>query len=281
MTFEEIKKIDRGPDYEMYSDSVVDYSANGPSFNLYYYIMLLVLYMKKFDETYGTEFYLKDNIESLFRYAGDYEIEDTFYDEVFSFEYEAMDCFIRTAEKYGFESFVYDFTSEEYEIKETKDPEKELMKKLISEIGTADDVWVKIFEDCSEMLLDSSFCLETGTVIIIRNHEMGAYKQICSKYDELLQNRLKEEQREIERTIRKLTYPVFYYHILESDYVDDYYYMCLVIGFDGYQSCSFMQLNISWLINCFILKQLFQDFKQKLMTLLSNMEGAVCDENGE
>ena len=73
MTFEEIKKIDRGPDYEMYSDSVVDYSANGPSFNLYYYIMLLVLYMKKFDETYGTEFYLMDNIESLFRYAGDYE----------------------------------------------------------------------------------------------------------------------------------------------------------------------------------------------------------------
>ena len=155
------------------------------------------------------------------------------------------------------------------------------MKKLISEIGTADDVWIKIFEDCSEMLLDSGFCLETGTVIIIRNHEMGAYKQICSKYDELLQNRLKEEQREIERTIHMLTYPVFYYHILESDYVDDYYYMCLVIGFDGYQSCSFMQLNISWLINCFILKQLFQDFKQKLMTLLSNMEGAVCDENGK
>ena len=88
MTFEEIKKIDRGPDYEMYSDSVVDYSTNGPSFNLYYYIMLLVLYMKKFDETYGTEFYLRDNMESLFRYAGDYEIEDTFYDEVFSFEYK-------------------------------------------------------------------------------------------------------------------------------------------------------------------------------------------------
>ena len=154
MTFEEIKKIDRGPDYEMYSDSVVDYSANGPSFNLYYYIMLLVLYMKKFDETYGTEFYLKDNIESLFRYAGDYEIEDSFYDEVFSFEYEAMDCFIRTAEKYGFESFVYGFTGEEYEIKETNDPEKEIVKKLISEIGTADDVWIKIFEDCSEMLLD-------------------------------------------------------------------------------------------------------------------------------
>lgn len=281
MTFEEIKKINRGPDFEMYSDNLVDYSVNGYSFNLYYYIMLLVLYIKKFDEKYGTNFSLMTNLEPLLSYAGDYEIEDSFYDDIFTYEYEAMDCFIRAAERYGFEPFIYDFTNEDDEIKEAKDPKKRLMKRLLSEVETPDSAWEIIFRNCCEMLLESAFWLETGTVIIIRNHEMGVYKQICSKYNDILKEQLKEEQIEIERTIQNLTYPVFYYHILEDDYVEEYYYMCLVIGCDGYQSCSFLQLNISWLINCFILKQLFQDFKQKFMELLSEKEGAVCDENVE
>lgn len=279
MTFDEIKKIDRGPDFEMYSDNIVDYSACGPSFDIYYYITLLALYIRKFDEIYGTNICLMADLESLFCCVGDYEGEEDFFEKIFTYEYEAMDCFIRTAERYGFELCIYSYLNEDSEIIEADNPEKALSERLLTEVETADEMWMKIFKDCCEELVQYAFYLETGTIIIIRNHEMGAYKQICSKYHEILKDQLKEEQREIERTIRNLSYPVLYYHILESGYVDEYYYMCLVIGCDGYNSCGFIQLNISWLINCFILKQLFLDFREKLAAILANMKGVARDEN--
>lgn len=278
MKFEEIKRIDRGPDYNVYANSISNYYDSTSLLDMGSYIMLISLYMKKFDEVYGTDFGLMADTESLLYYVGDCDYSDFLCESIYVYESEAQDCFIRTAEKYGFECCIYEFMDSGSEIKESDNPEVELTVKLLEETDKADDAWRIIINDCQEILLENAFYLESGCIIIIRNQELGLYKGICSKYKDLIEKHLGKERIEIDQTIENLSYPVLYYCILENGYAAGYYYICLVIGCDGYESCGFTHLNISWLINCFILSELFKDFKEKLACVLSDTKGVL--ENG-
>lgn len=278
MKFEEIKRIDRGPDCNIYADYITDCFSSTSLPELNYYIMLITLYLKRFDETYGTNFSLMTDTESLLFCVGDSDYVDFLCESAYIFESEAQECFIRTAEKYGFESCVYEFIDLGDELREVDNPEAELVERLLEVTDTADETWRSIINKCQENLLESASYLQSGNFIIIRNQEIGLYKEICSKYNDLIEKHLRMEKFEIDQTIENLSYPVLYYCILDNDYIAGYYYQCLVLGCDGYNSCGFSHLNISWLINCFILSELFKDFKEKLACVLSDTKGVL--ENG-
>lgn len=269
LTFEEIKNIDKGPDCLEYEDALIqchEYRANG---QLYCYIIVLSAYLKKFDEKYGTDMRLADSIIPLFYPPDKWEEGDDFWEELYGYEDGVTMSFFRTARKYGFEECVYDWAEFDTDLEEGENAKDVITQIFLNQIEDKDDVWVGIIQDCLSDLRDAVSYLSPGTVVILRNHSIGLYRLICQKYGSSLKNCLEEEMREIDKAIERLSSPILYYYTSKNNYIDDYYYLCFSIGFNGYYTCSFLHLNISWMVNCFILDQLFKDFRKKAANIVA------------
>ena len=267
MTFEEIKQIEKGPDYNFYFERLERICYGNADIDLYYHIVLTTLYLKKFDEKYGTNICPVERSTGLCCHKKG--CEDLFYEEIYTYEYDALEVLLRVAETYKFETHIYSL-DESTEWPEGEDSDEAIIKKVLRGCEKVDDAWKDIVQECAEILAGNFFGLEDGTIVLLRNREIGLYKEICLRYKDFLNVHMKAEMKEIESAIGELEFPLLYYNVSECGYVDKYYYICVTTGFDGYGSASFVLLNISWLIYCFVLNQLLLDFRKKLAKLLAD-----------
>lgn len=267
MTFEEIKRIEKGPDYSLYFGRIEGFYDRSTDIDIYYHMVLTSLYLKKFDEKYGTNMCSGERLTKLCCYEKN--CEELVFEEIYAYEYEALETFLRVAETYKFETHIY-MLDENMEWPEGEDSDKVVIKEVLKECEKVDDAWKDIVQECAEILATNFFSLEDGTIVLLRNREIGLYKEICLRYKDFLNIHMKAEMEEIEKAIDELEFPLLYYNVSECGYVDKYYYICVTSGFDGYGCTSFALLNTSWLIYCFILNQLLLDFRKKLAKLLAN-----------
>lgn len=267
MTFEEIKQIETGPDYNLYLKRIEGLYYGAADIGLYYHTVLTSLYLKKFDEKYGTNMCPEERLTKLCCYEE--HCEDMLFEEIYAYEYDALDAFLRVAETYKFETHIY-ILDENMEFPEGEDSDKVVIKEVLKGCEKVDDAWKDIVQECAEILAAYFFGLEEGTIVLLRNREIGLYKEICLRYKDFLNVHMKAEMKEIEKAIDELEFPLLCYNISECGYVDKYYYICVTSGFDGCGSTSFALLNISWLIYCFVLNQLLLDFRKKLAKLLAD-----------
>ena len=104
MTFEEIKQIEKGPDYNFYFERLERICYGNADIDLYYHIVLTTLYLKKFDEKYGTNICPVERSTGLCCHKKG--CEDLFYEEIYTYEYDALEVLLRVAETYKFETHI-------------------------------------------------------------------------------------------------------------------------------------------------------------------------------
>lgn len=273
MTFDEICKVDFRP----FKESIISkYNYRNLQHNqgvgTIFYYAFVYQYFSKINEKYNTSFWRFKIADTTLNCVFNHDMDSVGFNHTLSFLESAMeDCFLQTIDDIGFEccsSMLLDSFADPRLWNNNRTLRKHFMKMHLDRaFPKGHKSWIPLYWYMLDNICSSLEYVPTGRMYLLRNREMGEYFNFCEKYYDIVNGELSAESEAINRILLEVCNPFSYYCTKDYGLCGKYVYFYFDVGKTNYGLINFLQLRPSWLLACFVYKNLMQDFKEKVSGL--------------
>lgn len=272
MTFKELLEVNRTPfDECLFERLYQNYMGFGRYSSDIFAMILFIRYMEKFVEIYELDIYIPV-LEYPYKNYNIREEGGEMENSLPEYIYLCEEIFGEVACTNGFEVFQFPMDPCEWPAEVNGNDEKETFDNYIRFLKNEWPSLSSLIEENKENILDSSCYMECSEMFILKNEELGIFKEICKEYRDIIDRYLLEEEKAIESILEDFGFPLYLGNIAEKGYCDNFYYIYFDLGSDGYNYLDFSYINWNWIITCIVLHRLIEDFREKLKSLLCEQD---------